>query len=123
LPYRQERQSTFPGTIVSLLIDNSGSMRGRPIEVAAVVADILSMTLDRCGVKVEVLGYTTRSWKGGRPYEQWLSAGRPARPGRLNELRHIVYKSAEAPYRRARQDLAVMLLDRLLKENIDGEAI
>lgn len=123
LPYRQERQSAFPGTIVSFLIDNSGSMRGRLIEVAAVVADILSMTLDRCGVKVEVLGYTTRSWKGGRPYEQWLSAGRPAHPGRLNELRHIVYKSAETPYRRARQDLAVMLLDRLLKENIDGEAI
>jgi len=98
-------------------------MKGRPIEVAAVVADILSMTLDRCGVKVEVLGYTTRSWKGGRPYEQWLCTGRPRRPGRLNELRHIVYKSAETPYRRARQDLAVMLLDRLLKENIDGEAI
>lgn len=123
LPYRQERQSAFQGTIVSLLIDNSGSMKGRPIEVAAVVADILSMTLDRCGVKVEVMGYTTRSWKGGRPYEQWLCAGRPRHPGRLNELRHIVYKSAETPYRRARQALAVMLLDRLLKENIDGEAI
>jgi cobaltochelatase CobT len=108
---------------VSLLIDNSGSMRGRPIMVAAVCADILARTLERCGVKVEILGFTTRAWKGGQSREDWLKAGKPAAPGRLNDLRHIVYKSADAPWRRARKNLGLMMREGLLKENIDGEAL
>jgi cobaltochelatase CobT len=109
--------------VVTLLIDNSGSMRGRPIAVAAMSADILARTLERCGVKVEILGFTTRAWKGGQSREAWLRAGKPANPGRLNDLRHIVYKPADAPWRRARRSLGLMLREGLLKENIDGEAI
>jgi cobaltochelatase CobT len=108
---------------VSLLIDNSGSMRGRPITVAAMSADILARTLERCGVKVEILGFTTRAWKGGQSREQWLAAGKPANPGRLNDLRHIIYKPADAPWRRARKNLGLMLREGILKENIDGEAL
>jgi len=108
---------------VTLLIDNSGSMRGRPITVAAVSADILARTLERCGVKVEVLGFTTRMWKGGQSRERWIAAGKPANPGRLNDLRHIIYKSADAPWRRARKSLGLMLREGILKENIDGEAL
>ena len=108
---------------MSLLIDNSGSMRGRPITVAAMSADILARTLERCGVKVEILGFTTRAWKGGQSREQWLAAGKPANPGRLNDLRHIVYKPADAPWRRARKNLGLMLREGILKENIDGEAL
>jgi cobaltochelatase CobT len=108
---------------VSLLIDNSGSMRGRPITVAAMSADILARTLERCGVKVEILGFTTRAWKGGQSREQWLGAGKPANPGRLNDLRHIIYKPADAPWRRARKNLGLMLREGILKENIDGEAL
>ena len=109
--------------MVSLLIDNSGSMRGRPITVAAMSADILARTLERCGVKVEILGFTTRAWKGGQSREQWLAAGKPANPGRLNDLRHIIYKPADAPWRRARKNLGLMLREGILKENIDGEAL
>jgi cobaltochelatase CobT len=108
---------------VTLLLDNSGSMRGRPITVAATCADILARTLERCGVKVEILGFTTRAWKGGQSREQWLTAGKPANPGRLNDLRHIIYKSADAPWRRARKNLGLMMREGLLKENIDGEAL
>ena len=108
---------------MSLLIDNSGSMRGRPITVAAMSADILARTLERCGVKVEILGFTTRAWKGGQSREQWLAAGKPANPGRLNDLRHIIYKPADAPWRRARKNLGLMLREGILKENIDGEAL
>ena len=106
-----------------LLLDNSGSMRGRPIMVAACCADILARTLERCGVKVEILGFTTRAWKGGQSRERWLAAGKPPAPGRLNDLRHIVYKPADAPWRRARRALGLMLREGLLKENIDGEAL
>ena len=110
--------------MVSLLIDNSGSMRGRPITVAAMSADILARTLERCGVKVEILGFTTRAWKGGQSREQWLAAGKPANPGRLNDLRHIIYKPADAPWRRPRKkNLGLMLREGILKENIDGEAL
>ena len=109
--------------MVTLLLDNSGSMRGRPITVAAMSADILARTLERCGVKVEILGFTTRAWKGGRARERWLAEGKPEHPGRLNELRHIVYKTADMPYRRARRNLGLMLREGLLKENIDGEAL
>jgi cobaltochelatase CobT len=109
--------------VVTLLLDNSGSMRGRPITVAATCADILARTLERCGVKVEILGFTTRAWKGGQAREQWLTAGKPANPGRLNDLRHIIYKSADAPWRRARKNLGLMMREGLLKENIDGEAL
>jgi cobaltochelatase CobT len=109
--------------VVSLLIDNSGSMRGRPITVAAMSADILARTLERCGVKVEILGFTTRAWKGGQSRERWIAAGKPANPGRLNDLRHIIYKSADAPWRRARRSLGLMLREGILKENIDGEAL
>ncbi|EAU41255.1 Von Willebrand factor, type A:Cobalt chelatase, pCobT subunit [Fulvimarina pelagi HTCC2506] len=123
LSYKMERDTEFRDTIVSLLIDNSGSMRGRPITVAATCADILARTLERCGVKVEVLGFTTRAWKGGQSREAWLKAGKPPRPGRLNDLRHIVYKSADAPWRRARRNLGLMMREGLLKENIDGEAL
>ena len=123
LSYKQETDTEFRDTIVTLLIDNSGSMRGRPISVAAVSADILARTLERCAVKVEILGFTTRAWKGGQARESWLAAGKPANPGRLNDLRHIVYKAADAPWRRARKNLGLMLREGILKENIDGEAL
>jgi len=123
LSYKMEHETEFRDTVVSLLIDNSGSMRGRPIAVAAMSADILARTLERCGVKVEILGFTTRAWKGGQAREKWLADGKPAGPGRLNDLRHIIYKSADAPYRRARKSLGLMLREGLLKENIDGEAL
>jgi len=123
LSYKVERETEFRDTIVSLLIDNSGSMRGRPISIAAISADILARTLERCGVKVEILGFTTRAWKGGQAREAWLSQGRPPNPGRLNDLRHIVYKSADEPWRRARRNLGLMMREGLLKENIDGEAL
>src|SRR6266481_2395377 len=123
LSFKKEKDTTFRDTVVSLLIDNSGSMRGRPITVAAMSADILARTLERCGVKVEILGFTTRAWKGGQSREQWLAAGKPANPGRLNDLRHIIYKPADAPWRRARKNLGLMLREGILKENIDGEAL
>ncbi len=123
LSFKQERETDFRDTVVSLLIDNSGSMRGRPITVAAMSADILARTLERCGVKVEILGFTTRAWKGGNAREKWVAQGKPANPGRLNDLRHIVYKSADAPWRRSRKNLGLMLREGLLKENIDGEAL
>src|SRR5438105_6879738 len=123
LSYKRERETEFRDTVVSLLIDNSGSMRGRPITVAAMSADILARTLERCGVKVEILGFTTRAWKGGQARERWIAAGKPANPGRLNDLRHIVYKPADAPWRRARRSLGLMLREGILKENIDGEAL
>src|SRR3954469_17323501 len=123
LSYKQEQEMEFRDTVVSLLIDNSGSMRGRPITVAAMSADILARTLERCGVKVEILGFTTRAWKGGQSRERWIAAGKPANPGRLNDLRHIIYKPADAPWRRARRSLGLMLREGILKENIDGEAI
>jgi cobaltochelatase CobT len=123
LSYKMEHETEFRDTVVSLLIDNSGSMRGRPIAVAAMSADILARTLERCGVKVEILGFTTRAWKGGQAREKWLADGKPAGPGRLNDLRHIIYKAADAPYRRARKSLGLMLREGLLKENIDGEAL
>jgi cobaltochelatase CobT len=123
LSYKREKDTEFRDTVVTLLIDNSGSMRGRPITVAAMSADILARTLERCGVKVEVLGFTTRMWKGGQSRERWLAAGKSANPGRLNDLRHIVYKSADAPWRRARKSLGLMLREGILKENIDGEAL
>ncbi len=123
LSFKVETETDFRDTIVSLLIDNSGSMRGRPITVAALSADILARTLERCGVKVEILGFTTRAWKGGNAREKWVADGKPANPGRLNDLRHIIYKSADAPWRRARRNLGLMLREGLLKENIDGEAL
>ena len=123
LSFKMEQDTEFRDTVVGLLIDNSGSMRGRPIMVAAVCADILARTLERCGVKVEILGFTTRAWKGGSSRDAWLKAGKPASPGRLNDLRHIVYKSADAPWRRARKNLGLMMREGLLKENIDGEAL
>ncbi|MGD8331572.1 MAG: cobaltochelatase subunit CobT, partial [Acidobacteriota bacterium] len=123
LSFKQEKDMRFRDTVVTLLLDNSGSMRGRPITVAATCADILARTLERCGVKVEILGFTTRAWKGGQSREQWLTAGKPANPGRLNDLRHIVYKAADAPWRRARKNLGLMMREGLLKENIDGEAL
>ena len=123
LSFKQELETDFRDTVVSLLLDNSGSMRGRPIAIAAMSADILARTLERCGVKVEILGFTTRAWKGGLCREKWIAAGKPSNPGRLNDLRHIVYKSAEAPLRRARKNLGLMLREGLLKENIDGEAL
>ena len=123
LSYKRERDTDFRDTVVSLLIDNSGSMRGRPITVAAMCGDILARTLERCAVKVEVLGFTTRAWKGGSSRERWVADGKPRNPGRLNDLRHIVYKSADAPWRRARKNLGLMLREGLLKENIDGEAL
>jgi cobaltochelatase CobT len=121
--FMRERDTEFRDTVVSLLLDNSGSMRGRPITVAATCADILARTLERCGVKVEILGFTTRAWKGGQSREAWLGAGKPQLPGRLNDLRHIVYKAADAPWRRARKNLGLMMREGLLKENIDGEAL
>jgi cobaltochelatase CobT len=123
LSFMHEKEATFRDTVVTLLLDNSGSMRGRPITVAATCADILARTLERCGVKVEILGFTTRAWKGGQSREAWLAAGKPGGPGRLNDLRHIVYKSADAPWRRARKNLGLMMREGLLKENIDGEAL
>ncbi len=123
LTYKREREMEFRDTVVTLLIDNSGSMRGRPITVAAMCGDILARTLERCSVKVEVLGFTTRAWKGGKSREQWVAAGKPAAPGRLNDLRHIIYKAADMPWRRARKNLGLMLREGLLKENIDGEAL
>ncbi|MCI5075183.1 cobaltochelatase subunit CobT [Oricola sp.] len=123
LSFKRERDTNFRDTVVTLLLDNSGSMRGRPITVAATCADILARTLERCGVKVEILGFTTRAWKGGQSREAWLKGGKPAEPGRLNDLRHIIYKSADAPWRRARRNLGLMMREGLLKENIDGEAL
>ena len=123
LSFKHEKETNFRDTVVTLLLDNSGSMRGRPITVAATCADILARTLERCGVKVEILGFTTRAWKGGQSREAWLAAGKPANPGRLNDLRHIIYKSADAPWRRARKNLGLMMREGLLKENIDGEAL
>lgn len=123
LSYKVERETEFRDTLVSILIDNSGSMRGRPIAIAAICADILVRTLERCGVATEILGFTTRAWKGGQSREAWLAAGRPAHPGRLNDLRHVVYKRAGEPYRHARRNLGLMMREGLLKENIDGEAL
>ncbi len=123
LSFMHEKEATFRDTVVTLLLDNSGSMRGRPITVAATCADILARTLERCGVKVEILGFTTRAWKGGQSREAWLAAGKPPNPGRLNDLRHIIYKAADAPWRRSRKNLGLMMREGLLKENIDGEAL
>ncbi|MBS7792839.1 cobaltochelatase subunit CobT [Roseococcus sp. SDR] len=123
LSYKHEREADFRDTVVTLLIDNSGSMRGRPITVAAMCADILARTLERCGVKVEILGFTTRAWKGGQARERWVQEGKPRNPGRLNDLRHIIYKGADAPWRRSRRAIGLMLREGLLKENIDGEAL
>lgn len=123
LSFKKEKEMDFRDTVVSLLIDNSGSMRGRPISIAAMSADILARTLERCAVKVEVLGFTTRAWKGGQAREHWISSGKPANPGRLNDLRHIIYKDADQPWRRARKNLGLMLREGILKENIDGEAL
>jgi len=123
LSYKRESDIDFRDTVVTLLLDNSGSMRGRPIMVAATCADILARTLERCGVKVEILGFTTKAWKGGQSRELWLSEGKPSQPGRLNDLRHIIYKSADAPWRRSKRNLALMMREGLLKENIDGEAL
>ncbi|HEY0052860.1 MAG TPA: cobaltochelatase subunit CobT, partial [Caulobacteraceae bacterium] len=123
LSFKAEQAAPFRDTVVTLLLDNSGSMRGRPIMVAAVCADILARTLERCGVKVEILGFTTRAWKGGQARELWIKEGKPQNPGRLNDVRHIVYKAADAPWRRARKNLGLMMREGLLKENIDGEAL
>ncbi|HWC55538.1 MAG TPA: cobaltochelatase subunit CobT [Sphingomicrobium sp.] len=123
LSYKIERDTEFKDTVVSLLIDNSGSMRGRPIAIAAICGDILARTLERCGVQTEILGFTTRGWKGGQSREAWLAEGRPPNPGRLNDLRHVVYKRADEPYRRSRRNLGLMMREGLLKENIDGEAL
>ncbi|MGE0282271.1 MAG: cobaltochelatase subunit CobT [Rhizobiaceae bacterium] len=123
LSFKQERDTKFRDTVVTLVLDNSGSMRGRPITVAATCADILARTLERCGVSVEILGFTTRAWKGGQAREKWLKEGKPVAPGRLNDLRHIIYKSADHPWRRARRNLGLMMREGLLKENIDGEAL
>jgi len=123
LSFKQEKDTEFRDTCVTLLIDNSGSMRGRPISIAAICADVLARTLERCSVKVEILGFTTRAWKGGQSRERWLGAGREQQPGRLNDLRHIIYKSADAPWRRTRPNLGLMMKEGLLKENIDGEAL
>ncbi|APO86338.1 cobaltochelatase subunit CobT [Marivivens sp. JLT3646] len=123
LSFKWEKDTDFRDTVVTLLLDNSGSMRGRPISIAAICADVLARTLERCAVKVEVLGFTTKAWKGGQSREKWLAEGRPLQPGRLNDLRHIVYKSADAPMRRTRANLGLMMKEGLLKENIDGEAL
>ena len=123
LSFKQESETVFRDTVVTLLIDNSGSMRGRPISIAAISADIMARTLERCGVKVEILGFTTSTWKGGQSREKWLRDGKPAQPGRLNDLRHIIYKTADMPWRRARRNLGLMMKEGLLKENVDGEAL
>jgi cobaltochelatase CobT len=120
---KQEKESEFKDTVVTILLDNSGSMRGRPITTAAMCADILARTLERCSIKVEILGFTTKTWKGGKARDLWIANGRPLTPGRLNDLRHIIYKSADTPYRRTRRNLGLMLKEGLLKENIDGEAL
>jgi len=124
LSFKREKDTNFRDTVVTLLLDNSGSMRGRPITVAATCADILARTLERCGVKVEILGFTTRAWKGGQSREAWIYVGnKKPNPGRLNDIRHIIYKAADAPWRRARRNLGLMMREGLLKENIDGEAL
>ena len=123
LSFKREKDMTFRDTVVTLLLDNSGSMRGRPIMVAAMCADILARTLERCAVKTEILGFTTRAWKGGQSREKWIADGKPPHPGRLNDLRHIIYKAADEPWRRARKNLGLMMREGLLKENIDGEAL
>jgi cobaltochelatase CobT len=123
LSFKREKDTDFRDTVVTLLIDNSGSMRGRPITVAATCGDILARTLERCGVKVEILGFTTKAWKGGQSRESWLQSGKPPNPGRLNDVRHVIYKSADSPWRRARRNLGLMMREGLLKENIDGEAL
>ena len=123
LSYKKEKDINFRDTVVTLLIDNSGSMRGRPITVAAMCGDILARTLERCRVNVEILGFTTAAWKGGKTREKWIDDGKPTKPGRLNDLRHIIFKSADQPWRRSRQNLGLMLREGLLKENIDGEAL
>jgi cobaltochelatase CobT len=123
LSFKIEKDTEFRDTVVTLLIDNSGSMRGRPISIAAICADVLARTLERCSVKVEILGFTTRAWKGGQSRERWLNDGRAQQPGRLNDLRHIIYKGADAPWRRSRDNLGLMIKEGLLKENIDGEAL
>ena len=123
LSYKNEKETEFKDTVVTLLIDNSGSMRGRPISVAAICADILSRTLERCSVKVEILGFTTKNWKGGRSREKWNLNNKPVNPGRLNDLRHIIYKAADKPWRQSKKNLGLMLQEGLLKENIDGEAL
>ena len=123
LSFKREKDMEFRDTVVTLLLDNSGSMRGRPISIAAICADVLARTLERCDVKVEILGFTTRAWKGGQAREKWLNEGRPQQPGRLNDLRHIIYKRADAPWRRTRPNLGLMMKEGLLKENIDGEAL
>jgi len=123
LSFKREKDMDFRDTVVTLLLDNSGSMRGRPITVAATCADILARTLERCGVKVEILGFTTRAWKGGQSREAWIAEGKKPNPGRLNDIRHIIYKAADAPWRRARRNLGLMMREGLLKENIDGEAL
>ena len=123
LTFKEEKETNFRDTIVTILIDNSGSMRGRPIMVAAVCADIMARTLERCGVKSEILGFTTRAWKGGHSFQDWMTNGKPTSPGRLNDLRHIIYKGADTPWRRAKRNLGLMMREGLLKENIDGEAL
>jgi cobaltochelatase CobT len=123
LSFKIEQDTEFRDTVVTLLLDNSGSMRGRPISIAAICADVLARTLERCGVKVEILGFTTKAWKGGKAREEWLAQGRPQQPGRLNDLRHIIYKGADAPWRRVKDNLGLMMKEGLLKENIDGEAL
>ncbi len=123
LSFKQEKDTEFRDTVVTLLLDNSGSMRGRPIMVAAICADVLARTLERCGVKVEILGFTTKAWKGGQSREEWVRKGKPAGPGRLNDLRHIIYKAADNPWRRTHRNLGLMMREGLLKENIDGEAL
>jgi len=123
LSFKQEQDTEFRDTVVTLLLDNSGSMRGRPITIAAICADVLARTLERCNVKVEILGFTTKAWKGGESRDKWLDSGKPQNPGRLNDLRHIIYKGADSPWRRARRNLGLMLKEGLLKENIDGEAL
>ena len=123
LSFKKEKETDFKDTLVTLLIDNSGSMRGKPISVAAVCADILSKTLERCSVKVEILGFTTKHWKGGSSRERWNSNGKPKFPGRLNDLRHIIYKSADTPWRQSKKNMGLMLKEGLFKENVDGEAL
>jgi cobaltochelatase CobT len=123
LAYKQEKETKFRDTVVTMLIDSSGSMRGRSITIAAMCADILGRTLERCSVKVEILGFTTRAWRGGQSRECWIAAGKPSNPGRLNDLRHIIYKAADDTWRRSRRNLGLMMREELLKENIDGEAL
>ena len=123
LAYKQEKEMKFRDTVVTLLIDSSGSMRGRSITIAAMCADILGRTLERCSVRVEILGFTTRAWRGGQSREDWINANKPSNPGRLNDIRHIIYKSADDSWSRSRRNLGLMMREELLKENIDGEAL